>query len=246
MTDKPAADTPVRHKLQIHFDTHECEPSREELGQMADDLDSIARQAGNFPVGDARVLIEWNGRNQEYAVKLTLILSGEVLVTSDHDPVLHAAFERAVRSLEHALQGYKARLDGVAERRRLENGTRHEVVPAVLPDAVALDSAVEAGDYSAFRAAIAPYEGPLGDRIGRWVERYPAVEAKIGRDLTVSDLLEGELLAAFEAHARRPDGVRYGEWLEELIDPTVRSIERDPAAELENIRMVRSAAEAGS
>jgi hypothetical protein len=240
------ADTPVRHKLQIHFDTHECEPSREELEQMADDLDSLARQAGNFPVADARVLIEWNGRNKEYAVKLALLLTGEPLVTSDHDVVLHAAFERAVRSLEHALKGYKERLDGVAERRRLENGTRREVVPAVLPDATALDSAVEAGDYAGFRAAIAPYEEPLGVRIGRWIERYPAVAAKLGRNFAVSDILEGVFLAAFEAHPRRPDRMRYGEWLEELIDPTVRAIERDPAKELENIRMVRSAAEAGS
>jgi hypothetical protein len=246
MADETPADTPVRHKLQVHFDTHECAPSREELEQMAGDLDMIARQAGNFPVADARVLIEWNGRNKEYAVKLTLILTGEPLVTSDHDAVLHAAFERAVHSLSHALQGYKARLDGVAERRRLENGTRHEVVPAVLPDATALHSAAEAGDYAAFRAAIAPYEEPLGVRIGRWVERYPAVEAKIGRDFAVSDILEGVFLAAFEAHARRPDGMRYGEWLEELIDPTVRAIEHNPAKELENIRMVRSAAEAGS
>lgn len=234
-------DEPVRHKLQVHFDAHECEPSRDELDRMADDLDSLARQVGNFPVADARVLIEWNGRNNEYAVKLTLILPNEVLVTSDHDPVLHAAFGRALSSLERTVQEYKGRLDRMPERHRTANGTDHTVAPDVVPDAAALDDAAAAGDYPAYRAAVAPYQDALRARVGRWVERDPAVQGMMGNGLGTIDVVEGVFLAAFEAHPKRHPEVPYGEWLEGLIDPTVKAIQQNPAKELENINMARAA-----
>lgn len=238
-------DELVRHKLQVYFDAHECQPTRDELGRMADDLDSLARQVGNFPVADARVLIEWNGRNNEYAIKLTLILPNEVLVTSDRDPVMHAAFGRALDSLERTVQEYKGRLDRVAERHRQANGTDQGVTPAVLPDASALDEAVAAGDYPAYRAAVAPYEDSLRVRVGRWVEREPAVQGMMGKGLETIDVVEGVLLAAFESHPKRHPEVPYGEWLEGLIDPAVRAIQHNPAKELENINMARAACAAG-
>ena len=238
------SEAPVRHKLQVHFDAHECQPTPEELAEMADDLDSLARQVGNFPLADARVNIEWNGRNNEYAVKLALLLTGEPIVTSDHDRVLHAAFDRALASLEHAVEAYKERLDRVAERRRHETGTDLELTPATLPDAAALDAAVAAGDYAAYRAAVAPYEDALRLRVGRWVERYPAVQGMMGNGLETVDVTEGVFLAAFEEHPRRQPDVPYGAWLEGLIDPAVRAIEHNPTEELENIRMVRTASDA--
>jgi ribosome-associated translation inhibitor RaiA len=245
MNDKNPAGTPVRHKLQVHFDTHECQVSRDVLAGMADDLDSLARQVGHFPQADVRVLIEWNGRNNEYVVKLTLLLPGETLVTSDHDPVLHAAFARALASLEDAVRGYEERLDGRAERRKQQATGLPEVAPAAPIDLAAIDAAAAAGDYPAFRAAVAPFEEWLRLRVGRWVERYPAVEARIGRGLEVADVTEGVFLAAFEGHAHRPEEVRYREWLESLIDPAIRAIEHDPEGELENINMARAASGTG-
>jgi ribosome-associated translation inhibitor RaiA len=241
MNDKNPAGTPVRHKLQVHFDTHECQVSRDVLAGMADDLDSLARQVGHFPQADVRVLIEWNGRNNEYVVKLTLLLPGETLVTSDHDPVLHAAFVRAVASVEDAVRAYKERLDRLPERQSQETRTGQEVVPAAPIDVAVLDAAVAAGDYPAFRAAVASYEDSLRLRVGRWIERYPAVQGRIGRGLEVIDVVEGVFLAAFEGHVRRHNEVPYGQWLETLIDPTLRAIERDPERELENINMARAA-----
>jgi ribosome-associated translation inhibitor RaiA len=238
------ADAPVRHKLQVHFDAHECQPTPKELAEMADHLDSLARQVGNFPVADARVLIEWNGRNNEYAVKLSLLLTGEAIITSDHDRALRAAFDRALASLEHAVRAYKDRLDRIPERRRQETGPDLELAPATLPDAAALDAAVAAGDYPAYRAAVAPYEDALRLRVGRWVERYPAVQAMMGNGLEAVDVAEGVFLAGFEAHPHRQPDVRYGEWLESLIDPAVRAIEHNPAEEVENIRMARTACDA--
>ena len=238
------SDAPVRHRLQVHFDAHQCRPAQEDLAEMADDLDSLARQVGNFPIADARVLIEWNNRKSEYAVKLALLLPGETLVTSDHDRVLHAAFDRALASLEDSVKEYKERLDRVPERRRREVGSDREVTPALLPDSATLDAAVTADDYPAFRAALAPYEDALRVRVGRWVERYPAVQAMMGKGIETVDVAEGVFLRAFEEHPRRSADVPYGEWLESLIDPTVHMIAHDGGEELENIRMARSAYEA--
>jgi ribosome-associated translation inhibitor RaiA len=231
----------VRHKLQVHFDPHQCQLTTAEIDKMSADLDSLARQVGNFPMAELRVLIERNARTTEFSAKLTLILPGETLVTSDHDRTLHPAFERSLASLEDALRAYKDRLNQMDERRKHQNGTHQELTPATAVDPYGLDDAVAAGDYPAFRVAIAPYEDPLRLRVGRWVERYPAVQARMGRGLETIDLVEDVFLAAFEKHASRPPGVRYGEWLEGMIDPVVRAFEHHPDRELENVNMARSA-----
>lgn len=246
MADPTAPAQEVRHKLQVHFDAHECRPGQDELDGMADDLDSLARQVGNFPVGEIRVLIERNARSNEYAVKLTLILPGETLVTSDHDRAIHPAFERALSSLENSVKGYKDRLNQIEERRKHENGTHQDLTPATGVDANALDDAARTGDYAAYRAAVMPYEDPLRLRVGRWVERYPAVQARMGRGLEAIDLVEAVLLTAFEDHEARPPGIRYGEWLDGLIDPTVRAFEHHPDRELDNVNMARSACDAAA
>jgi ribosome-associated translation inhibitor RaiA len=242
------ADTttePVKHKLQVYFDPHECQPTGRELTEMADDTDSLARQVGNFPQADLRVLIERNARSDEYTVKLRLLLPGDALVTSDHDRVMHAAFERALASLEDAVKEYKDRLGQVPERRKTEAKTHQKLTPPTAVDAAALDAAVAAGDYPAFRAAVAPYEDALRVRAGRWVERYPAVQARMGNGLETIDIADGVFLAAFEEHPNRPPGVPYGTWLEGLLDPTIKAIEHHPDDELENINMARAACDAG-
>jgi ribosome-associated translation inhibitor RaiA len=241
MNDAESTGPEVRHKLQVYFDTHECEIAKDVIGGLTDDVDSLARQVGNFPQADLRVVIGWNGRNNEYTLKLTLILPGDTLVTSDHDVVLHAAFERALSSLEKAVARYKDRLDQAAERHKHEVGTVQEVTPGTPVDLAAIDAAAAAMDYVAYRSAVAPYEDSLRVRVGRWVERYPAMQARLGNGLNVNQLVDGVFLTALEGHDRRPKEARYGEWLETLIAPTIRAIEHDPAGELENINMARSA-----
>jgi len=46
-----------------------------------------------------------------------------------------------------------------------------------------------AGDYAAFRVAAFGFEDAVRLRAGRWVERYPDLEAKIGRGLRVTTSL---------------------------------------------------------
>ena len=213
------ANQPVRGRLLVYFDAHECRPDDAEYDKMLDGLDTLALQVENFPVHDLRVVIERKDRSNEFVVKLSLLLPGETIMCSDHDPVLHAAFDRCVDSVVENVKAYKDALGRVPERQKAEVGTRQELIPDVPIDAAALDAAAAAGDYPAYRAAITPYEDCLRPRAGRWVERYPEVQARMGKRMDVMDVVEGVFLAAFEGHDTRPPGVRYGEWLEGLTRP---------------------------
>ena len=239
------ATLPGDKRLVVYFDAHGFRPSEAETDKMLDGLESLASQVENFPQHDLRIVLERMDRNNEYVTKLSLILPGKTLVCSDHDPVLHAAFERCVDSIVENVKAYKDSLGRVPERKKIEERTHQELLPATPVDAAALDDAARAGDYPVFRAAVTPYEDPLRARAGRWVERYPEVQAQMGTRMDVMDVVEGVFLAAFEGHETRPRDVRYGIWLENLIDPTVRALAAHPDEELQNISMARSACGAG-
>jgi ribosome-associated translation inhibitor RaiA len=194
----------------------------------------------NFPLADLRVLIEGNARSNDVSVKLTLLLPGTTLVTNDHDTVLSAAFHRALDSLLNSLHEYKGRLGDVPERQKTEEGTHQDLHSTVAIDAAAVDSAVAGGDYTAFRTATFPLEEGLRKRVGRWVQRYPELEARIGKDLDIADIVEDIFLTAFDDYAHRPPDVPFGTWLENLIDPSVKELQNSPE-ELENVKLARSA-----
>ncbi len=238
------AERSVRGNLPVYFDPHQFELTEAARAKLLDGLDTLANQVENFPQNDLRAYLEWRPRNNEYVVKLSLILPGRTLVCSEHNPVLHAAFERCVGVLSDGVKAYKSQLGQVSERQKQEKGTHQEMAPTSPIDPAAVSAAVEAADYAAFRAALTPYEDALRLRVGRWVERYPEVQARMGHGLEVIDVVEGVFLAAFEEYRSRIPGVRLGDWLEGLIDPTVRAIAHHPDEELENINMARSACEA--
>jgi ribosome-associated translation inhibitor RaiA len=238
------SDRSIRRKLLVYIDAHQFELTEAEEDKLLDGLDALGHQVENFPQHDLRAHLEWRPRNNEYVVKLSLILPGRTLVCSEHNAVLHAAFEKCVDVLADGVKAYKAQLNQTSERQKQEKGTHQEMAPLTAVDPAALDAAAKAGDYPAFRTAVAPYEDPVRLRAGRWVERYPEVQGRMGRGLEVIDVVEGVFLAAFEGYATRPNGVRLGDWLEGLIDPTVRAIAHDPDGELENINMARSACDA--
>ena len=245
MAKPTAAQTGTRADLLVTFDARHCNPSPAEYDRMRDGLDGLARQVEHFPTHDLRVVIEGGSRNNEYVVKLTLILPGRTIACRDHDPVLHAAFERCADVLEDGVKAYKNSMGQVTERQKAEKGTHQSLLPITPIDVRAVDAAAAAGDYPAFRAALAAYEDGLRLRVGRWVERYPAVQAMVGKKFETIDIAEAVLLAAFEGYEHRPTDERFGDWLDSLIDPTVREFERHPDEELENVNMARSACDAG-
>jgi len=230
--------------LRVQIDTHHCQLRPAEVDRLHADVEGLTRQVEKFPLSDLHILVEYNNRSNDYSVKTTLILDGATLVASDHDLVMHAAFLRCLDSLSENIRAYKDRLGNVPERQRMEKGTVREVEPGPDPDPAALDAAVNNGDYTAFRTLIIGYEESLRKRAGRWVERYPDVNAQIGRGLELADIVEEVFLTAFEGYAHRPPHLRMSEWLESLIDPAVKTLQSKGDAELENINLARSAVEA--
>ena len=231
-------------KTRILFDAHQCRLSEQETAQMHLRLGSLLEQVEAFPVTDIHVLVERNNRSNDFSVKITLILPGETLVGNDHDPFLLAAFDRCLIGLEENVRAYKDRLGRVSERQKVEKGTRQDIEPSAQPDGAVIEQAIRDGDYTAFRTATLAYEEPLRKRIGRWIERYPLVEARIDRGLKVADIVEEVFLAAFEGYDRRPVGIRFGDWLEALIDQAVKSLQNPSSEEMENINLIRTALEA--
>jgi len=230
--------------FRLQIDAHHYQPSPAEIERLTAEINEMARQLDAFPVSDFHVLIERNNRSNDFSVKVTLILPGTTLVGNDHDPALHAAFERCLASLTENVRAYKDRLGRVEDRQKVEKGTYQDLMPAPAPDDVALAGAVENGDYAAFRAALLVYEEALRKRAGRWIERYPEMDAQIGRRLEVADVVEDVFLIAFEQYPRRHQELRLGEWLEGLIDPAVKALRAGGDEELENVNMARSAVEA--
>jgi ribosome-associated translation inhibitor RaiA len=227
--------------MRTVFDVHQYKLSEDERNRLENSLDGLRKMVEHFPVADLHILIEGNARSNDVSVKLTLILPGNTLVTNDHDAVLTAAFDRSLAALADAVGRYKARLDGEGERQKLEKGTAHDLLPTQSLDLAAIERAVAAGDYAAFRTALLPFEDGVQARAGRWVQRFPEYEARIGREVKMSDVTEEIFLTAFDQYDARPAGLPLSEWLENLIGPGVKALMTNTTEEMENINQARSA-----
>jgi DNA-directed RNA polymerase specialized sigma24 family protein len=115
-----------------------------------------------------------------------------------------------------------------------------EIVAPADPDTGVLGRAVQAGDYKAFRSALSGYEEWLRKRVGRWLQRYPEAEARIGRGLAIGDVVEEAYLHAYEHYGQRPTEVPFHQWLEGLIDPSWKVLVRHPEEERENASLART------
>jgi hypothetical protein len=62
--------------------------------------------------------------------------------------------------------------------------------------------------------------------------------------LRLGDIVEEIYLNAFEQFTRRPTALRLSEWLENLIEPSIRALLRHPDEEAENASMARTLREA--
>jgi ribosome-associated translation inhibitor RaiA len=232
------------YNLLVDLDMKHGDLPADELNKMETMLSPLGDMVRNFPVSKLHVLISYRQRTTDYTVRTSLILSGETLVSSDHHPQAHAAFEHCIQNLVRELQRYKDRLDDVPERAKQAEGTHHELIPTLAPDGEAVENAVREGDYAAFRNALSGYDGPVSTQVGRWIERYPEVSARLGVNLHIADIVEDVFLTAFEEYEHRPQEIRFGDWLGRYIDKAIKAIAAHPDTELENINMARLAREA--
>lgn len=228
------------YNLRVDLDAKGLEMPPHEVARLLDTLSPLGKVVADFPVSDLNITVYSHPRSGSYQVKTALVLTGQTLVANTEDANVHPAFEQCVSHLIEQARAYKERLGGLDERTKHQKGTYQDVLPSREPDAEELDRAVQGGDYAAFRAAALPYEESLRKRIGRWVARYPEAQAKIGGDLALADIVEAVFLDAFEGYPDRPRDVRMGQWLEGLIDGTLKVMLRDPDAVLENVGFART------
>ena len=228
------------YNLRIELDTKNCELSASELEKMTAGLAPLREPLKNFPVTDLYITVEYTEPTEHYHVKTALVLSGKTLFTGDDDTEHYPAFHRCVRKLVGKVSAYKGDLEGTPELSKQQKGTHHDVVPDREPDAEQLNRAIAEGDYATFREALFVYEEPVRKRVGRWVSRYPEVDAQLGDHITLADIVEEVFLNAFERWDARPQALRLGVWLEQLIDPSIKVLLKDRVAEMENISFARS------
>jgi ribosome-associated translation inhibitor RaiA len=232
------------YNLLVDLDMKHCQLSPQELNKMETMLSPLGDMVRHFPVSRLHVLVSFRHRTNDYLVRTSLILCGDTLVSSDHQPLAWTAFEHCINNLVREVRRYKDCLDDKPERAKQLEGTHHEMVPTLAPDAAAIEAAVLDGDYVAFRTACIGYEEPVRLHVSRWVERYPVVAARLGNDLRLEDLVEDVFLIGFEECEHRPRDIPFGEWLGRHIDTAIKGMANHPDAEIENVRMARLAREA--
>ncbi len=228
------------YNLRIELDTKGCELSEGEITKMEDDLDTLRRLVKDFPVSNLYITIVHHASSKDYHVKTSLALTGKKLFTGDRDILVHPAFERCVHKLAKKVEAYKERMRGDAERSKQIAGTHQLITPTGELDVPRLAAAVEENDYVEFRRASATFEGPLGERVGRWIQRYPEIESRLGDSITITDIVEEIFLNAFEQFPERRHDVPPGKWFEGLINSSVQALLQSPDEEFANISFARS------
>ncbi|HWB09881.1 MAG TPA: hypothetical protein VG826_11670 [Pirellulales bacterium] len=229
-----------KHELRIQLDTKQCRLSAHDIEKMEANLGILRTRAGQFPIADLYVTVTRFPRTGDYHVKTSLVLTGRTLFTGDRDVLVHPAYLRCIHKLVSKLDAYIEALGNKPVLSKHREGTQLEVVPVGVPDGAQIERAVEKGDYGAFRRALDVFEEPVRRRVSRSINRYPQLEARLGESLSVDDAVEEVFLNAYERYPERPQALRLGEWMEELIDPSLRALLEHPDEELESINLART------
>lgn len=225
--------------LRIETDPGKYRISAAEQAKMDGDLDKLRRLVATFPVAELKIELTQQEASRIRAAT-SLRLPARTLFVADEDTFLHPAWERCIRRLIKKVEAYKEKLSNKPVYERQIEGTLHEVQPFQPPATEELQQTIERQDYPRFRVLLAVYDESLESRVGRWIQRYPAIEEQLGEDLTISEIVEEVYLNAFEQFAERPP-VRLGEWLESLIDPSIHLLLDHPDEEKANLSFIESA-----
>src|SRR5690606_19299003 len=90
---------------------------------------------------------------------------------------LHRCLERVIERVD----AYRLDPDDEAIREAQRQAELNErVISPTEPDFGPLGEAVQNDDYQAFRQALMNHEEWVRKRMGRWIQRYPDLEAQIG------------------------------------------------------------------
>jgi ribosome-associated translation inhibitor RaiA len=230
-------------KPHVEIDAQNCTLTPQQAEKVDAALGPLRRAIDRFPTADLYITIIHHPRSQDYHVKTSLILPGKTLFTGDRAAEFLPAYLRCARKLVRKVESYKAELQDEADLRKRQKGTQQEVAPDRPCDLDEVAHSVAAQDYPAFRRATFMYEEAVRKRAGRWVQRFPEAQARLQTDFKLADVVEEVFLNAFEDYDRMPQERRLGDWLEDLIDPSLRALLHDPDRELRNVSFARTVRE---
>jgi ribosome-associated translation inhibitor RaiA len=237
--------TDRRHHLRVAIDAKGCDIPADERTRMERTLGPLGEEVRDLQNAELTLGVTYHKQSKTYNVEARLRLPGRSLVTSDRDGYLDSAYQRCVRKLYQLVKAYQEHPDRKAEKAAERRASLDDnVVSPEDPDAGPLLEHVRAGKYMAFRNDLVLYEDFLRKRVGRWIQRYPEAEARVGDGLKIGDLVEEVYLNAFEHFPERPDEVSLSAWLDQLIDPSLKALLRHPDEERENASFARTLREA--
>jgi ribosome-associated translation inhibitor RaiA len=229
------------NRLRVIITPRDCDIPADERARVQGYFGRLAAALGDLPAADLDLTVVHHPKADAYHVEGKLRLPGRTLFSGAWDAYLDTALRSCTDKLVRRVEAYQDDPDreaiAAAERR---GAIERDVVAPEDPDAGPIGEAARAGDYRGFRTALAGYEDWLRLRIGRWVQREPEAQARVGRELLIGDLVEEVYLTAFEQFTRRPTDVRLSTWLEGLIDPSMRNLLRHPDEGHENASMART------
>ena len=233
-----------RDQLVVQYQTRDFVLSDAEKDAYEEDLVLLARIVEPFPAAHLHVEVAHRPRSNRFEVRTQLLLANNLnFVVAEDDELHRTAFKRCVRRLIEDVEAYKDRRSAREPQDRTEVPTR-EVRATVEPDVAAMQAAVARGEYKAFHAAISIYRESLRGRIGRRIEMFPDAAARLDVDFSIGDIVEDVFLTAYERFdQRQTSGESLGEWLEKMIDDSIRSLAEDPDRR-RNISWVRAALKA--
>jgi hypothetical protein len=236
--------TDERYHLQVEIAAKECNIPPDELARMQRLLEPLGAAVEEFASSQVSITVIRHPRSGDFRVAARLTLPSGSVSAEDRDLYLDSAFQRCVAKLVARVQEAQRRpqSERATPAERLATLERDVVAPED-PDAGPVGAAVQAGDYRAFRLALSGYEDWLRGRVGRWVQRFPEAQARVGRQLLIGDLVEEVYLSAFDGYLGRPTDVRLSDWLERLIDPSLKALLRHPDEERENASLARTVRE---
>ncbi len=215
-------------------------PTDSETQHIEAEVDRIQPLVRDFPTQILHINLEYNTNSEEYEVKLALVLPGQTFATGDVSEAWEPSLEKSVQKMIRRIEHYKSTLSGEPAQARTAAGTTMEAEPNRRMDGKQVADAVESGNYTQFRKAMYPIEESLRDRVGRWIQRYPQIQAKLGSRFTIADIVEETFMLAFDRYEHWHPEMFFGQWIETLIDPAMKKIARDPDGELETISFQRT------
>jgi ribosome-associated translation inhibitor RaiA len=217
------------YRLQVEIQTRECGLPEDERLRMQPALDRLGEAVEELGGGQFWLTIVYHPRSQVYHAQAKLKLPGKTIITGEHNEYLDSAVQRCLDKVIRHVEAYKSNPDHQAiEQVRRQAALSTDIIAPVEPDAGKLGEAVQTGDYAAFRRSLLALEEPLRMRVGRWIQRYPEVQALVGESFEIADLVEEVFLLAFEQYRDRPTHISLHEWLASLIDPAVKAFWRHP------------------